>query len=289
MSLYLRLYTNFFSHRKTLRLRQAIGDAAFWVPPRLWAYAVEHQSDGNFGKFSDQEIADAIGYPGEAAQLIEAMTSAGFLDRRRRIKNWAEHNAYHATFTKRAKRAAECRWDRERSGGKKQETNTEIKRQDNDKTRNEQACPSNASSMLGSCTAAQAVPASDDDVWLEELKANKAYCGIDVETEYAKMLRWCKENNEQPTRRRFINWLNRVDKPLTAEARSEPPRQRVSIWNIQTQIDTLKEAIRIHQANPSYVSHLPQLVTPEIQADYDEKRAKLARLREEICNAETSG
>lgn len=151
MSLYFRVYTSFFYHRKTLRLRQAIGDAAFWVPPRLWAYAVEHQPDGNFGKFSDQEIAAAIGYPEDAAQLIEAMTSAGFLDGRRRIKNWAEHNAYHAAFKERARRAAQCRWEKEKRQDKDrtgQDREKKPRRKDNDKKRKEQALRKHAQALL---------------------------------------------------------------------------------------------------------------------------------------------
>jgi hypothetical protein len=50
--------------------------------------------------------------------------------------------------------------------------------------------------------------------WIEELKTDPAYKGIDVEREHAKCVRWSKEHKVQPTRRRFINWLNRSDKPL---------------------------------------------------------------------------
>lgn len=54
-----------------------------------------------------------------------------------------------------------------------------------------------------------------DAAWIEELCDNEAYRGIDVPREAAKMEQWCKLRQMQPTRRRFLNWLNRVEKPMT--------------------------------------------------------------------------
>ena len=53
--------------------------------------------------------------------------------------------------------------------------------------------------------------------WLKELESDPTYSGIDVRTEYGKMLNWCKVRKKQPTRRRFINWLNNAEKPLPAQ------------------------------------------------------------------------
>ncbi len=57
-------------------------------------------------------------------------------------------------------------------------------------------------------------PASVED-WLKELEADKTYQGISVRTEYGKMLNWCKVHGKQATKRRFVNWLNRSEKPLS--------------------------------------------------------------------------
>ena len=51
-NLYVKVFTGFYTHRKTLRLRATLGDDAFWVPPRLWAYAVDNQPDGVFENYS---------------------------------------------------------------------------------------------------------------------------------------------------------------------------------------------------------------------------------------------
>jgi hypothetical protein len=74
--------------------------------------------------------------------------------------------------------------------------------------------------------AEESAPASKEKTeaaWIEELSADAAYQGIDVRREHAKMLRWCRENRKTGTRKRFINWLNRADRPL-AEQPSTPQR-----------------------------------------------------------------
>ena len=53
-----------------------------------------------------------------------------------------------------------------------------------------------------------------DEEWLQSLTANPIYQGIDVKAVYGKMQVWCETNHKTPTRRRFINWLNRTDKPM---------------------------------------------------------------------------
>ncbi len=68
-------------------------------------------------------------------------------------------------------------------------------------------------------------PQSVED-WLKELEADKTYAGIDVRREYGKMLAWCNVRNKQPTKRRFVNWLNQAEKPLPRQhaARSDYKR-----------------------------------------------------------------
>jgi hypothetical protein len=58
----------------------------------------------------------------------------------------------------------------------------------------------------------------DDEGWLKSLEADPAYSGINIRGELGKMNRWCEANRRQATRRRFINWLNRADRPLQTDA-----------------------------------------------------------------------
>jgi hypothetical protein len=57
-------------------------------------------------------------------------------------------------------------------------------------------------------------PVLPDDEWLDNLQKNPAFSSLNVRLCYHKMLAWCEVNNRQPSRRMFINWLNREDKPM---------------------------------------------------------------------------
>lgn len=112
-NLYVRLFTNFYTHRKTLRLRAALGDAAYWIPPRLWAYAADSQPDGVFKDYSATELSSILGYTGDASRMLEALLHAGFMDREPlRIHDWEQFNGFHQTFAERAKKAAAARWSK---------------------------------------------------------------------------------------------------------------------------------------------------------------------------------
>lgn len=79
--------------------------------------------------------------------------------------------------------------------------------------------------------AAGAAPASDAE-WLADLQANPAYRGLSVQQEFAKLQAWCGANKKQATRRRFVNWLNRADKPMQvrAEVARKPADQPPANW-----------------------------------------------------------
>lgn len=109
MSLYVRLQTSFYTHRKTARLRAKLGDDALWLVPRLWCYAAENQPDGDFSKYESTELALLLGYNKDACVMLEALQQAEFLDGMK-VHSWDEHNAYHAVFSDRAKKAASARW-----------------------------------------------------------------------------------------------------------------------------------------------------------------------------------
>lgn len=118
MALYIRLRTNFYSHRKTAKLRSILGDDALWIPPRIWTYAAEHQPDGNLSSYSSNELAMLIGCEKHCLKLKEALLEAGFLDADGMLHGWDEHNSYHQTYKDRAAKAAAARWaDKEPGSG----------------------------------------------------------------------------------------------------------------------------------------------------------------------------
>ena len=63
-------------------------------------------------------------------------------------------------------------------------------------------------------------PKLTDSEWVASLKSSPAYVGIDVEREHAKAAVWCENKRLPLSRSRFINWLNRAEKPITDVANS---------------------------------------------------------------------
>ena len=66
--------------------------------------------------------------------------------------------------------------------------------------------------------AAKKKDQQSDEEWLQSLTVNPAYGHINVPAEFGKMAAWCQVKNKQPTRSRFLNWLNRIEKPIDAKA-----------------------------------------------------------------------
>jgi len=106
-------------------LQAVIGEAALWIPPKLWCFAAENQPDGDFTDFSAKELALSIGYVGDADRMLEALQQASFMDGMR-LHDWIEHNGYHSVFADRAKKAAKARWKKERTKERKDSTRQDI-------------------------------------------------------------------------------------------------------------------------------------------------------------------
>ena len=56
-----------------------------------------------------------------------------------------------------------------------------------------------------------------DEEFLKELKATGAYEGIDLDQELRRLNAWLltpKGRGKKPTRQRFINWINKCDRPM---------------------------------------------------------------------------
>lgn len=72
-----------------------------------------------------------------------------------------------------------------------------------------------------------------DAQWIESLKSNPAYAGLDVAVQLGRAQAWAATNRRQCSRKFFINWLNRADRPMTvqgpAAGNHQPERQHASI------------------------------------------------------------
>lgn len=61
-----------------------------------------------------------------------------------------------------------------------------------------------------------------DDQWLALIAKESAYLGLDVPHEFAKARVWADTHARPITRKFFINWLNRADRPMNGAAAHKP-------------------------------------------------------------------
>jgi hypothetical protein len=95
------------------------------------------------------------------------------------------------------------------------------------------------------------VSATADKEWIDELAKNPAYTGINIEVELGKMQAWCAANKRQPSRRRFVNWLNRAEKPIAINGVSAPTRAKPStVWEMRESLKAIKERASKLKGNP---------------------------------------
>ena len=92
----------------------------------------------------------------------------------------------------------------------KEETETEEEK--------EEAGKNTSDVPLKRSRPARAKKVLSDEDWIQSLKETEAYEHVAISTEYSKMMVWCQNKNKQPTRTRFINWINRIERPLKASA-----------------------------------------------------------------------
>lgn len=56
-----------------------------------------------------------------------------------------------------------------------------------------------------------------DEEWLKGLASDPTYVSLNITMEYGKMKQWCKVKNFIPSRRRFINWINKCDRSMVTK------------------------------------------------------------------------
>ena len=129
-----------------------------------------------------------------------------------RILNYLK---YRRMLNEEERREYKARWIAE----KRRQTSTPSRQSRRKSTHAEAEAEAEADKKKESANGSRQLSDSD---WLVELSKDQTYRGIDVRREHGKMCAWCKTNKKEPTRRRFINWLNRAERPMTL---SNPTQQ----------------------------------------------------------------
>ena len=94
---------------------------------------------------------------------------------------------------------------------------------------------------LPSVGANESRPASSGVDFVTQLAAEECYKHIDVRQEFGKMQVWCRLKGKQPSQARFVNWLNRCDKPLPA---GQGPAPIVRISDLKTALTSVEARIQ---------------------------------------------
>lgn len=127
-------------HPKTRRVARALGEGIPSVLGRLhmlWWFALDYADDGDLGRYTDEDIADAMLWEGEPTVIIEALVSAGvgeghgFLDRdelgRLHIHDWQEYAGRLVEQREKAK-ARVRKWRNEHATHSEPEANGDVTR-----------------------------------------------------------------------------------------------------------------------------------------------------------------
>ena len=115
-----RIATGLRHHRKTKRLRRALGAEGCWSLVCLFLWAGEQRWSGDLSGLTDDDIEDEADWRGEPGALVAALIELRFLtgsSGHRKIHEWEEHNPYAAAKGARiakGKAAVNARWERER-------------------------------------------------------------------------------------------------------------------------------------------------------------------------------
>ena len=74
-----RICVGFFRHHKTRKLQKRMGSDGVLALLKLWEYAAEFRSDGDFYGMSAEDVELAVDWVSDKA-LVETLVDVGFID-----------------------------------------------------------------------------------------------------------------------------------------------------------------------------------------------------------------
>ena len=146
--------------------------------------------------------------------------------------------------------------------------------------------------VAGATASVRKAELSDED-WLKELATNPAYNRLDVALEFSKMQAWCAAYRKQATRRRFVNWLNRVDKPINgAVVQLNGHAKPESVWSLQQRIEAAQKEIDRISGNPANKEQVADSFDRKLKAEPLAKvkalKASISQMRQQLAGVEVA-
>lgn len=117
-----RVAVGWRNHPKRRKLHKRLGADAVLALLDLWEFCRESRPDGSLAGMTGEDIALAAGYDGDGDRFVDTLVEIGLVDATAdglQIHDWATHNPYSASFTKRSeagRAAARARWDKRECG-----------------------------------------------------------------------------------------------------------------------------------------------------------------------------
>ncbi len=111
MTPWFKFIVSYWGEIRNLRLRRTIGDAALWLPIRLWSFAVtQDRSDGDLSGYRADELAAELQYRGDADAMLRALIDCGYLDSSMKVIGWDEMYGLPASRKAAARARVAHRW-----------------------------------------------------------------------------------------------------------------------------------------------------------------------------------
>jgi hypothetical protein len=201
MTLWLRLYTDVLDDPKVQRLDGELFKA--WI--NLLCLAKE--GGGLLPSVEDIAFKLRSGSEENARRLTDELVKRGLLDSDG--MNLTPHNWHNRQFD------SDSSTERvQRYRNVTRNVSETLESRDRTEPETEPETEQRAATSRAKPRSAPRKPVLPDDEWLDGLQKNPAFSSLNVRLCYHKMLAWCEVNNRNPSRRMFINWLNREDKPM---------------------------------------------------------------------------
>ena len=81
-----------------------------------------------------------------------------------------------------------------------------------------------------------------DEEWLQEIRNNPAFEGVDIDKQLSLMDAWLSTKpGKQKTRRFIVNWLSRADKPIKTKSTQHPIQPHTDSAHMKIISDAIKE------------------------------------------------
>ena len=108
----IRISVDFFAHYKTMRVTRKLGGDGVVALIKLFCYAGKFRSGGILKGMGAEDIADAVGWRGEAEEFVGSLCDIGFLELCEEgiysIHDWEEHNPWAAGAAERSEAASKA-------------------------------------------------------------------------------------------------------------------------------------------------------------------------------------